>query len=166
MAICHMAASPALQQLLLEIGALPYLIPLLLEYDVTLSPEAAARLQLPFSGPAAASSSASAAAAPGQGQQIGGGLEGGFKLLDSALVRPNMQEARSQHALLAAQALARLAGAFETMPQPMLLLSHILSEYAADGSCYCEHTPRFNRVSVYTSDHTFHALRTDDVIRS
>ncbi|WIA10346.1 hypothetical protein OEZ85_010538 [Tetradesmus obliquus] len=108
MAICHMAASPALQQLLLEVGALPYLIPLLLEYDVTLSPETSARLQLPFSGPAGVSSSAGAAA--GQGQQVGGGLEGGFKLLDSALVRPNMQEARSQHALLAAQALARLAG--------------------------------------------------------
>lgn len=110
MAICHMAASPALQQLLLEVGALPYLIPLLLEYDVTLSPETSARLQLPFSGPAGVSSSAGAAA--GQGQQVGGGLEGGFKLLDSALVRPNMQEARSQHALLAAQALARLAGGF------------------------------------------------------
>ncbi|WIA30400.1 hypothetical protein OEZ86_000485 [Tetradesmus obliquus] len=108
MAICHMAASPALQQLLLEVGALPYLIPLLLDYDVTLSPEASARLQLPFSGPAGVSSSAGATA--GQGQQGGGGLEGGFKLLDSALVRPNMQEARSQHALLAAQALARLAG--------------------------------------------------------
>jgi DnaJ family protein C protein 13 len=112
MAICHMAASPALQQLLLEVGALPYLIPLLLEYDVTLSPEASARLQLPFSRPAAACSGAAAAA--GQGQHgAAGGLEGGFKLLDSALVRPNMQEARSQHALLAAQALARLAGARE-----------------------------------------------------
>jgi DnaJ family protein C protein 13 len=116
MAICHMAASPALQQLLLEVGALPYLIPLLLEYDVTLSPEASARLQLPFSGPVAAGSSAAAgaAAAAGQGQQgAAGGLEGGFRLLDSALVRPNMQEARSQHALLAAQALARLAGGRE-----------------------------------------------------
>jgi DnaJ family protein C protein 13 len=106
MAICLMAASPALQQLLLEVGALPYLIPLLLEFDVTLSPDASARLQLPFSAPAAASSSAAGAAA-------GQGLEGGFKLLDSALVRPNMQEARSQHALLAAQALARLAGGLE-----------------------------------------------------
>jgi DnaJ family protein C protein 13 len=112
MAICHMAASPALQQLLLEVGALPYLLPLLLEYDVTLSPEASARLQLPFSGPVAGGSGAAgaAAAAAGQGQQGASGIEGGFKLLDSALVRPNMQEARSQHALLAAQALARLAG--------------------------------------------------------
>jgi DnaJ family protein C protein 13 len=110
-----MAASPALQQLLLEVGALPYLIPLLLEYDVTLSPDASARLQLPFSGPVAAGSGAAgAAAAAGQGQQgVSGVLEGGFRLLDSALVRPNMQEARSQHALLAAQALARLAGGIE-----------------------------------------------------
>jgi hypothetical protein len=91
-----MAASPALQQQLLDVGALPYLVPLLLEYDVTLSPEASARLQLPFSS---------------QGGAGGGGISDvGFKLLDSALVRPNMQEARSQHALLAAQALARLAG--------------------------------------------------------
>jgi hypothetical protein len=33
-----------------------------------------------------------------------------LKLLDSGLVRVNMSEARSQHALLASRALARLGG--------------------------------------------------------
>lgn len=98
-AICHLAASSQLQQLLLEVGALPYLVPLLLEYDVTLSPEASARLQLPFS------------VAAGTSSGNDGTMERSFRVLDSALVRPNMQEARSQHALLAAQALGRLAGA-------------------------------------------------------
>lgn len=97
-AICHLAASSQLQNQLLEAGVLPYIVPLLLSYDVTLSPEVSARLQLPFSPPSAALGSV-------------GVLEGGFKLLDSSLVRPNMQEARSQHALLAAQALGRIAGA-------------------------------------------------------
>lgn len=114
-AICHLAAAAPLQVALLEAGALPYLIPLLLEYDVTLAPEVAARLQLPFSsssssagsGGGAAAGSAAAAAADGSASIY----DAGFRLLDSPLVRPNMQEARSQHALLAAQALARLAGA-------------------------------------------------------
>jgi hypothetical protein len=82
-----------------------------MQYDVTLSQEASTRLQLPFTTPAAAA----AAGSPGFGQQQQqqqevGPEAGGLRLLDAALVRPNMQEARSQHALLAAQALARLAG--------------------------------------------------------
>lgn len=121
-AICYLAASPALQTTLLECGALSALIPLLLQYDVTLSPEAAARLQLPFTTTAVAGSTAAGARAVQQQQQqqqqgfaaaadLGLSPEvGGLRLLDAALVRPNMQEARSQHALLAAQALARLAG--------------------------------------------------------
>ncbi|KAF8069423.1 GRV2 [Scenedesmus sp. PABB004] len=142
-AICHLAAAPALQEALLEVGVLPHVVPLLLEYDVTLSAEAAARLALPFSaagaaggggagdgggaapgggaGPAAALAPALAAAlvpappaAPARAAG-GGDALAGFRLLDSALVRPNMQEARSQHALLAAQALARLAG---VLPEP------------------------------------------------
>lgn len=101
-AICHLAASSSLQHMLLEVGALPYLVPLLLEYDVTLSPEASARLQLPFS------------VAVGAPAGEDGAMERGFKVLDSALVRPNMQEARTQHALLAAQALGRLTGMHTT----------------------------------------------------
>lgn len=106
-AICYQAASPKLQHLLLESGALAVLIPLLLQYDVTLSAEASARLQLPFTATAASTASA----AGGDSDQAGLGPQAsGLRLLDMALVRPNMQEARSQHALLAAQALARLAG--------------------------------------------------------
>jgi hypothetical protein len=104
-AICYLAASPKLQHMLLESGALAVLVPLLLQYDVTLSPEASTRLQLPFT---TAGNAATAAAADGVQQQ--GPEASGLRLLDMALVRPNMQEARSQHALLAAQALARLAG--------------------------------------------------------
>lgn len=106
-AICYLAASPKLQHMLLESGALAVLIPLLLQYDVTLSAEASARLQLPFTATAAVST---ASAAGGSDQAGLGPQASGLRLLDMALVRPNMQEARSQHALLAAQALARLAG--------------------------------------------------------
>lgn len=103
-AICYLAASPKLQAMLLQSGALSVLIPLLLQYDVTLSPEASARLQLPFTTAGAAAGGA------GEGQQGPSPDASGLRLLDMALVRPNMQEARSQHALLAAHALARLAG--------------------------------------------------------
>lgn len=109
-AICYLGASPKLQHMLLESGALAVLVPLLLQYDVTLSPEASTRLQLPFT---TSSTSATAAAADGVQQQ--GPEASGLRLLDMALVRPNMQEARSQHALLAAQALARLAGEPRTL---------------------------------------------------
>lgn len=88
--------------MLLEAGVLAALIPLLLQYDVTLSPEASARLQLPFTIATADGSQ--------QQQQAGSAEAAGLRLLDMALVRANMQEARSQHALMAAQALARLAG--------------------------------------------------------
>lgn len=98
-AICHLSASSHLQHMLLEVGALPYLVPLLLEYDVTLSPETSVGLQLPFT--------ATGAAVAADDDRL---FEASFRMLDSALVRPNMQEARSQHALLAAQALGRLAG--------------------------------------------------------
>jgi DnaJ family protein C protein 13 len=104
-ALAYLAASPVLQAALLESNVLPYLVPLLLQYDVTLSPEASARLQLPFS------SAAGAGQQQQQQQQQQPVAEAAFRLLDSGLVRPNMQEARSQHALLAAQALARIAGA-------------------------------------------------------
>jgi hypothetical protein len=103
-AICYLAASPKLQAMLLQSGALSVLIPLLLQYDVTLSPEASARLQLPFTTAGAAAGGA------GEGQHGSSPDASGLRLLDMALVRPNMQEARSQHALLAAHALARLAG--------------------------------------------------------
>jgi hypothetical protein len=123
-AICYLAAAPKLQHMLLESGALAVLIPLLLQYDVTLSAEASARLQLPFTATAV-----STASAAGDGDQAGLGPQAsGLRLLDMALVRPNMQEARSQHALLAAQALARLAGKLAachrrtTAAHPQLLL--------------------------------------------
>lgn len=107
-AICYLAASSKLQHMLLECGALAALVPLLLQYDVTLSPETSGRLQLPFT--TTATSSAGAADGSQQQQQAISPDASGLRLLDMALVRPNMQEARSQHALLAAQALARLAG--------------------------------------------------------
>ncbi len=81
-----------------DVGVLGYVVPLLLEYDTTLGDEAAARVMstLPFS--------------PGRAK------EDSFEvLLSGGLVRTNMQEARSQHALLAARALARLMG---TLPAP------------------------------------------------
>jgi hypothetical protein len=91
-----------------------------MQYDVTLSHEASTRLQLPFTTtPAAAAAAGGSGQQPGFGQQQQqqqqemGGEASGLRLLDAALVRPNMQEARSQHALLAAQALARLAGEAE-----------------------------------------------------
>lgn len=96
--------------MLLESGALAVLIPLLLQYDVTLSAEASARLQLPFTTAISSSTAAAGMGADGVQQQGMGPEASGLRLLDMALVRPNMQEARSQHALLAAQALARLAG--------------------------------------------------------
>ena len=89
-AAAQMAASPALQAALLEAGALPHIVPLLLGYDSTLAPDAAARLALPF-GPATGRDELRAA-------------------LGAPLMRANVQEARSQQALLAARALARLAG--------------------------------------------------------
>jgi len=106
-AICYLSASAPLQAILLEAGVLAALIPLLLQYDVTLSSEASARLQLPFTA---------TADGPQQQQQAGSFEAAGLRLLDMALVRANMQEARSQHALMAAQALARLAGRLPLQP--------------------------------------------------
>jgi hypothetical protein len=126
--------------MLLESGALAVLVPLLLQYDITLSREASSRLQLPFT--TAAGSTATAGAANGVQQQ---GLEAsGLRLLDMALVRPNMQEARSQHALLAAQALARLAGELRTaallsgvLRCDLLLLQAAACGYHQNLSCTC-----------------------------
>jgi DnaJ family protein C protein 13 len=80
---------------LVEAGALSYIVTLLLGYDSTLAPEAAARLVLPF-GP-------------------GSGPEEVRAALGAPLMRANLQEARSQQALLAARALARLGG---MLPEP------------------------------------------------
>lgn len=93
----HLCASAALQEALLRGGVLTHVTPLLLQYDTSLAPQAAPdERPLPFSDDERA------------GPQ-------GFQVLDSVMVRPNMAQARSYHALLAAQVLARLAG---WLPEP------------------------------------------------
>jgi hypothetical protein len=107
LAIAHVAASPACQQVLLEVGVLPHVVPLLLAYDPTLSADAAARLAVPFTPGAGGAGGGAGGGKEGEG---GGGGGEGLALLDSPLVRGSQAEARSQHALLAARALGRLAG--------------------------------------------------------
>jgi len=110
-AVAHMASSPALQEGLLRAGVLAWAVPLLLGYDGTLAAEARSRLLLPFT-PAANAAAATAAAAQ-RAATAGAGDDdpsGAFAVLRLPALRSNAQEARSQHALLAARALARLAG--------------------------------------------------------
>ena len=130
---------------MLEKGVLPHVVPLLLGYDPTLSPEVAAALAVPFSPPSSGNSSnsssadaSSTAAGGGGGGGSGQGAAEGLKLLDSGLVRVNMSEARSQHALLASRALARLAGEgrvwFQSGPVFAVLFSSAVMDFFVNAS--------------------------------
>lgn len=90
--IAHLAADPPAQDALLSEHALGHLLPAALRYDSTLSAEALSAFGLPFPSP------------PRQ-------CPGMMALLNSELARPSVAASVSYQAALAAQALARLAGA-------------------------------------------------------
>ncbi|GLC44152.1 hypothetical protein PLESTM_001561500 [Pleodorina starrii] len=91
-AVSYMAASSELQAALLRRGALQALVPLVLQYDSTLPEAVRATLAPPFTGPDDA------------------GTLPLLALPEDAPARSSIPAARSLHAVLAAQALSRLAG--------------------------------------------------------
>ncbi|CAD7701733.1 unnamed protein product, partial [Ostreobium quekettii] len=115
--LSHMALSPELQLLMLDVGVLGYVVPLTLCFDTT-EEDPEAPLPPPFS--------TSPEEGPGRsllGQLLGLGME-----------TANMQARKNFHAMLAAHVLGRLAGmmcgkhATKEMPQAAAALKALLTE--------------------------------------
>ncbi|KAK9915634.1 hypothetical protein WJX75_001835 [Coccomyxa subellipsoidea] len=100
--VIQMAASPALQELMLKVGVLGYVVPLLFSFDATHEGDSVA--------PSAEASAVAALANNGGSAEADASRDTGPAFLGLGTERSNMQAARNYHAMLAARALGRLAG--------------------------------------------------------